>query len=103
MKHRFEEPTRVYDSFARVVIERSYDLDLIQSVVRFIDELAERNDPLIKDVLISSLLADSFSTLEVRATPLGELSNRRLEMCVVAVVPRGLRHRPFPRRRAVFS
>ena len=56
MKHRFEEPTRVYDSFARVVIERSYDLDLIQSVVRFIDELAESNDPLIKDVLISSLL-----------------------------------------------
>ena len=44
-EHCFEEPTRVYDSFARVVIERSYDLDLIQSVVRFIDELAERNDP----------------------------------------------------------
>jgi hypothetical protein len=55
-EHCFEEPTRVYDSFARVVIERSYDLDLIQSVVRFIDELAESNDPLIKDVLISSLL-----------------------------------------------
>ena len=44
-EHRFEEPSRVYGSFARVVIEKSYDLDFIQPVVRFIDELAERNDP----------------------------------------------------------
>lgn len=52
----FEEPTRVYDSFARIVIEKSDDPGFIQSVVMFIDELAESKDPLVKDVLISSLL-----------------------------------------------
>jgi hypothetical protein len=52
----FELPTIVYDSFARIVIERSDDPGFIQSVALFIDELAESKDPLIKDVLISSLL-----------------------------------------------
>ena len=51
----FEEPTRVYDSFARIVIERSDDPGFIESVALFIDELAESKDPLIKEVLISSL------------------------------------------------
>ena len=102
-EHCFEEPTRVYDSFARVVIERSYDLDLIQSVVRFIDELAESNDPLIKDVLISSLLADSFSTLEVRSTPLGELSNRRPEDVRRRSCAAGPTPSTVPTQKAVFS
>jgi hypothetical protein len=52
----FEEPTRVYDSFARIVLERSDDPGFIQSVVLFIDELSESKDPLIYEVLISSLL-----------------------------------------------
>ena len=52
----FEEPTRVYDSFASIVIERSDDPGFVQSVAFFIDELAERNDPLIKDILSASLL-----------------------------------------------
>ena len=52
----FEEPTRVYDSFARIVRERSDDPVFIESVVQFIDELAERKDPLIREVLLSSLL-----------------------------------------------
>ena len=52
----FEEPSRVYDTFAKIVRERSHDPKFIQSVVRFIDELAERRDPLIYEVLMSSLL-----------------------------------------------
>jgi len=52
----FEEPTRVYDAFAKVVIERSYDPDFIQSVARFIDELAESDNLLIESVLSASLL-----------------------------------------------
>lgn len=52
----FEAPTRVYDSFARIVRERSDDPGFIESVVRFIDELAESKDPLVKEVLLSSLL-----------------------------------------------
>jgi hypothetical protein len=54
-EHCFEEPTRVYDSFARIVIERSYDPGFIQSVAFFIDELAERKETLIKDILSASL------------------------------------------------
>jgi hypothetical protein len=52
----FELPTIVYDSFAKVVIERSGDPGFMQSVVPFIDELAESKDPLINEVLISCLL-----------------------------------------------
>jgi hypothetical protein len=52
----FEEPSRVYDTFAKIVRERSDDPEFIQSVVRFIDELAERKDPLIYEVLMSCLL-----------------------------------------------
>src|ERR1039457_5097848 len=52
----FELATIVYDSFARIVIQRSGDPGFIQSVVWFIDELAEGKDPLIYEVLMSSLL-----------------------------------------------
>jgi hypothetical protein len=52
----FELPTIVYDSFAKVVIERSGDPGFMQSVGPFIDELAESKDPLIFEVLISCLL-----------------------------------------------
>lgn len=55
-KYSFEEPSRVYDSFAGIVRERSNDPGFIQSVAQFIDELAESKDPLIKDLLFSSLL-----------------------------------------------
>src|SRR5271170_1506738 len=49
----FELTTVVYDSFAKIVRERSDDSRFIQSVAFFIDELAESKDPLIKEVLIS--------------------------------------------------
>jgi hypothetical protein len=52
----FEDPFHVYDSFARVVIERSNDHGFIQSVVLFIEELTEGKGPLIYEVLMSSLL-----------------------------------------------
>jgi hypothetical protein len=52
----FELATIVYDSFARIVIQRSGDPGFIQSVVWFIDELAEGKGPLIYEVLMSSLL-----------------------------------------------
>jgi hypothetical protein len=52
----FELATIVYDSFAKVVIERSGDPGFMQSVVPFINELAESKDPLINEVLISCLL-----------------------------------------------
>jgi hypothetical protein len=52
----FELPTVVYDSFAKIVRERSDDSGFMQSVVLFIDELSESKDPLVKEVLFSSLL-----------------------------------------------
>jgi len=52
----FEDPFRVYDSFAKVVIQRSKDLEFIQSVALFIDELAMSKESLIRDVLFASLL-----------------------------------------------
>lgn len=61
----FEEPTRVYDSFAGIVIERSDDPGFIQPVVLFIDELAESNDPLVKEILISSLLEGIAASAQV--------------------------------------
>jgi hypothetical protein len=41
----FEQPTRVYNSLARIVIDRSDDPGFIESVAPFIDELAESKDP----------------------------------------------------------
>jgi hypothetical protein len=52
----FEEPTRVYDSFASIVVERSDDPGFIESVALFIDELAEIKGSLIRDLLSASLL-----------------------------------------------
>lgn len=52
----FDEPSRVYDAFAKIVRERSDDPGFMQSVVFFIDELAQSKDPLTKEILISSLL-----------------------------------------------
>jgi|SRR5215469_1032013 len=52
----FELSTIVYDSFARIVIERSDDPGFIQSVVIFIDELAENKSSLVQEVLITCLL-----------------------------------------------
>jgi len=55
-KDSFEDPFRVYDSFAKMVIQRSNDSGFVQSVVLFIDELAETKGPLVYEVLMSSLL-----------------------------------------------
>ena len=52
----FELPTIVYDTFARIVRERSGDPSFLHSVAFFIDELAESKDPLIGDVLVVCLL-----------------------------------------------
>lgn len=52
----FEAPTIVYDSFASIVVARSDDLGLIESVARFIDELAEIKGSLIRDLLSTTLL-----------------------------------------------
>jgi len=55
-EYSFDEPTIVYDSFAGIVIERSDDPSFMHSVAFFMDELAESKDPLIREVLIVSLL-----------------------------------------------
>ena len=52
----FELSTIVYDSFARIVIQRSDDPGFIQSVVLFIDELAQSKSSLVQEVLITCLL-----------------------------------------------
>jgi hypothetical protein len=52
----FDLATVVYDSFARIVRERADDPEFMQSVVQFIDELAESKDPSLKEVLMVSLL-----------------------------------------------
>jgi hypothetical protein len=52
----FDLSTVVYDSFARIVIQRSYDPAFIESVASFIDELAENKSSLVQEVLITCLL-----------------------------------------------
>ena len=52
----FDRSATVYDSFARVVIQGSDDPGFIQSVVLFIDELAENKSSLVQEVLITCLL-----------------------------------------------
>jgi hypothetical protein len=52
----FEMPSVVYDSFAEIVRERSDDPAFIQSVALFIDDLADKREPLVTEVLLSSLL-----------------------------------------------
>jgi hypothetical protein len=52
----FSEPTRVYDSFAMEVLKRADDHDFLQSVIQFINELAESNDPLLREVLVICVL-----------------------------------------------
>jgi hypothetical protein len=52
----FNEPTRVYDSFAAEVVKRVEDRDVFKSVIRFIDDIAESKDPLLSTVLVISLL-----------------------------------------------
>jgi hypothetical protein len=52
----FDLPAVVYDSFARIVIQRSGDPRFIQSVVLFIDELAKNKNSLVQEVLITCLL-----------------------------------------------
>ena len=52
----FEMPSVVYDSFAEIVRERSDDPAFIQSVALFIDDLADKREPLVREVLLSSLL-----------------------------------------------
>jgi len=55
-EYYFELPTIVYDSFATIVIERADDPGFIQSVVSFINELAENKSSLVQEVLIICLL-----------------------------------------------
>ena len=52
----FDRSAVVYDSFARIVIQRSGDPGFIQSVVLFIDELAENKSSLAQEILITCLL-----------------------------------------------
>jgi hypothetical protein len=52
----FDLPAVAYGSFARIVIQRSGDPRFIQSVVLFIDELAESKSSLVQEVLITCLL-----------------------------------------------
>jgi hypothetical protein len=52
----FDLPTVVYDSFATEVVRRVDDRDLFNSVIRFIDDIAESRDPLLNNVLVVCLL-----------------------------------------------
>ncbi len=49
-------PTVVYDSFATEVVRRVDDGDLFDSVIRFIDDIAESKDRLLNNVLVVCLL-----------------------------------------------
>jgi hypothetical protein len=52
----FEEPTRAYDYFAMEVISRAFDSDFIAAAVHFINDIAQRKDPLLRELLVTSLL-----------------------------------------------
>ena len=52
----FEMQSVVYDSFAEIVRERLDDPAFIQSVALFIDDLADKREPLVTEVLLSRLL-----------------------------------------------
>src|SRR6185312_7319849 len=52
----FEEPTRVYDSFATEVVKSLDDQQFINSVGYFVNDATAKNDPLLREVLIADLL-----------------------------------------------
>jgi hypothetical protein len=52
----FEEPTRVYDSFAAEVVRRVDNRQFIYSVGHFVNDVAAKEDPLLREVLIACLL-----------------------------------------------
>ena len=52
----FDLPTCVYDSFAAEVVRRVDDHDVFNSVVHFIDDIADSKDPLLHNVLVVCLL-----------------------------------------------
>ncbi len=43
----FNEPTRVYDSFAAEMVKKADDRDIFESAIRFIDDIAKSKDPLL--------------------------------------------------------
>jgi hypothetical protein len=49
-------PFHAYECFAAYVRKRTADRNFLQSVGSFITEMADSNDPLIGDVLVTSLL-----------------------------------------------
>jgi hypothetical protein len=69
----FEEPTRVYDSFASQMVRKVDDTDFFESAVRFINEIAESKDPLLSEVLIISLLEGIAADPEVAQKTFGAL------------------------------
>jgi hypothetical protein len=52
----FDLPTCVYDSFANEVVRRADDPGVFESVIRFIDDIAESKDPLLSNVLVVCVL-----------------------------------------------
>lgn len=61
----FELPTIVYDSFAAEVVRRADDSIFLESVIRFIDDIAESKDPILSTVLVTCLLEGIASNPEV--------------------------------------
>lgn len=71
----FKNPTIVYDSFAKIVREKSGDSGFIQSVALLIDELANIKEPLIQDVLNASLLEGIAENAQLARTISGIISS----------------------------
>lgn len=70
----FEEPTRVYDSFAAEVVRRADDLGFFASVVSFINDIAESKDPLLSTVLVIDLLEGIAADPDVARKLSGDIS-----------------------------
>jgi hypothetical protein len=60
----YSYPFYVYDKFAVEVIKRIRDKSFMEEVGTFVDDLAESTDPLVRDVLVVSLLEGIASDAE---------------------------------------
>ena len=69
----FDLPTCVYDSFATEVVRRVDDHDLFKSVIQFIDEIAESQDPTLRNVLYVCILEGIASDPDVARRVSGAL------------------------------
>lgn len=76
------EPFHAYECFASEIQRRIQQREFLEAAAQFINELTESNDPLIRDVLVTSVferIAEDKETARKIALHIGQKANSLLE------------------------